>query len=130
MDKFATVMSLKVTELTRYFGSIVAVNDVSFEVSLPSVVGFLGPNGAGKTTTMRIITGYLAASHGTVSIDGKESDLENYRIRSKIGYLPESNPLYPELEVREYLKFTGELSGLDREKTNTRLDYVVDRCGL
>lgn len=129
-DKFATVMSLKVAELTRFFGPVAAVDDVSFEVNVPSVVGFLGPNGAGKTTTMRIITGFLAASSGTISVDGEEVNADNFKLRSKIGYLPESNPLYAELEVHEHLKFAGELSGLSAEKIEDRLDYVVDRCGL
>jgi gliding motility-associated transport system ATP-binding protein len=129
-DKFATVMSLKVSELTRFFGTKAAVDGVSFEVNVPSVVGFLGPNGAGKTTTMRIITGFLAPSNGTISISGVEASPDNFKLRSKIGYLPESNPLYTELEVHEYLKFAGELAGLSAQTTEERLDYVVDRCGL
>lgn len=129
-DKFATVMSLKVAELTKFFGAVAAVNNVSFEVNVPSVVGFLGPNGAGKTTTMRIITGFLAPSSGMISVDGEEVNADNFKLRSKIGYLPESNPLYAELEVHEYLKFAGKLSGLGVEKIEDRLDYVVDRCGL
>jgi ABC-2 type transport system ATP-binding protein len=123
-------MSLKVAELTRFFGTVAAVDAVSFEIGIPSVVGFLGPNGAGKTTTMRIITGFLAPSHGKILVDDEEVNPDNYKLRSKIGYLPESNPLYTELEVHEYLKFAAELSGLKAEKTVERLDYVVDRCGL
>jgi ABC-2 type transport system ATP-binding protein len=123
-------MSLKVAELTRFFGPVAAVNGVSFEVNVPSVVGFLGPNGAGKTTTMRIITGFLAPSGGKISIDDKEVSPDNFKLRSKVGYLPESNPLYTELEVHEYLKFAAQLSGLSAEKTEERLDYVVERCGL
>lgn len=129
-DKFATVMSLKVAEIKRFFGNVAAVDGVSFEIDVPSVVGFLGPNGAGKTTMMRIITGFLSASHGTVFVDDDEVNPDNFKIRSKIGYLPESNPLYVELEVHEYLKFTGELSGLSVRVTESRLDYVIDRCGL
>ena len=129
-DKFATVMSLKVAELTKIFGTVAAVDGVSFEISVPSVVGFLGPNGAGKTTTMRVITGFLAPSHGSVKIDDEEVNMDNFRLRSKIGYLPESNPLYADLEVHEYLKFAGQLAGLGPKRTDERLDYVVDRCGL
>ncbi|MFZ1082239.1 MAG: ATP-binding cassette domain-containing protein [Candidatus Kryptoniota bacterium] len=121
-------MRLKVNQLSRFFGDTAAVSDVSFEIDKPSVVGFLGPNGAGKTTTMRIITGFLAPSKGTVTIDDVTSD--NVALRSRIGYLPESNPLYTELEVHEYLRFAGELSGLSPEKTEERLRYVVDRCGI
>ncbi len=123
-------MDLKVNQLTKIFGSTKAVADVSFEINEPSVVGFLGPNGAGKTTTMRVITGYLTANGGSVTIDDDVVTPENHLIRSKIGYLPESNPLYTELEVHEYLKFAGELSGLTAAQTRERLGFVVDRCGL
>ena len=123
-------MKLKVDKLSRSFGDNLAVNRVSFEIDKPSVVGFLGPNGAGKTTTMRIITGFLSPSKGVVTIDEEKVSINNVAIRAKIGYLPESNPLYTELEVREYLKFAGELSGLSPEKTESRLDYVADRCGV
>ncbi len=123
-------MSLKVEGITKLFGDTKAVDNVSFEIDKPSVVGFLGPNGAGKTTTMRIITGFLSPTGGKVVIDGETVDANNYGLRSRIGYLPESNPLYTELEVHEYLKFTGQLAGLPPRKTNERLDYVVERCGL
>ena len=129
-DKFATAMKLKVIHLSRFFGNSAAVDDVSFEIDEPSVVGFLGPNGAGKTTTMRVITGFLAPSKGSVTVDEEVVSIDNVKIRSRIGYLPESNPLYTELEVHEYLKFSGELSGLSPGKTEERLDYVVERCGL
>lgn len=123
-------MDLKLNEVSRFFGSALAVNGVSFEIDTPSVVGFLGPNGAGKTTTMRIITGFLAASKGSVTIDGEAVSPENVELRSRIGYLPESNPLYTELEVHEYLKFAAELSGLNPSKAEERLEYVADRCGI
>ncbi len=123
-------MSLKVAELTRFFGPVAAVNGVSFEINVPSVVGFLGPNGAGKTTAMRIITGFLAPTSGKIAIDDEEATPDNFKLRSKVGYLPESNPLYTELEVHEYLKFAGELSGLTSRKTGDRLEYVTERCGL
>lgn len=123
-------MSLKVEGITKTFGDTKAVDNVSFEIDKPSVVGFLGPNGAGKTTTMRIVTGFLAPTDGKVTIDGEPVDSDSFRLRSRIGYLPESNPLYTELEVHEYLKFTGELSGLSAARARERLDYVVERCGL
>lgn len=123
-------MKLKVNQLSRYFGDTVAVSDVSFEINKPSVVGFLGPNGAGKTTTMRVITGFLAPSKGSVMVDDDMVTADNVKLRSRIGYLPESNPLYTELEVHEYLKFAGELSGLSKETTEERLEYVVARCGI
>jgi ABC-2 type transport system ATP-binding protein len=123
-------MKLKVNELSKFFGSTVAVDNVSFEIDKPSVVGFLGPNGAGKTTTMRIITGYLSPSKGSVTIDDEVVTVDNIELRSKIGYLPESNPLYTDLEVHEYLEFVGELSGLTHKKNQERLDYVIERCGI
>ncbi len=123
-------MGLEIREVKKSFGSVTAVDGVSFRINEPSVVGFLGPNGAGKTTTMRVITGYLAATEGSVLINGEPVGQDNAALRSRIGYLPESNPLYTELEVHEYLKFTAELSGLDPAKTAGRLDFVVERCGL
>jgi len=123
-------MSLKVNQLTKSFGPNKAVDEVSFEIENPSVVGFLGPNGAGKTTTMRIITGYLSPSSGTVEIDNTRMTSENAELRANIGYLPESNPLYTELEVHEYLKFAAQLSGMNGAQAVQRLGYVVDRCGL
>ncbi len=123
-------MSLKVEGITKSFGDKKAVDNVSFEIDKPSVVGFLGPNGAGKTTTMRVITGFLAPTDGKVVIDGEDVGADNVALRSKIGYLPESNPLYTELEVHEYLKFTGQLSGLSAKRTKERLEFVVERCGL
>ena len=129
-DKFATVMSLKVTNLTKIFDSNAAVNGISFEVTEPSVVGFLGPNGAGKTTTMRIVTGFLKATSGTVTIDGETMSPDSFKLRSQIGYLPESNPLYPELEVREFLQFAAELAGMSPATESERMDFVIERCSL
>ena len=123
-------MGLEIRGVKKLFGSTTAVDGFSFQIDKPSVVGFLGPNGAGKTTTMRMITGYLAPTEGEISIDGQPVGPGSVAIRSKIGYLPESNPLYSELEVHEYLKFAAELSGLTPERTMERLGYVVERCGL
>ncbi len=123
-------MGLEVRGVQKLFGSKTAVDGISFQINDPSVVGFLGPNGAGKTTTMRIITGYLAPSGGEVLIDGRPVGPQSVSMRAKIGYLPESNPLYTELEVHEYLKFAAQLSGLDARATTKRLEFVVERCGL
>lgn len=123
-------MGLEIRGVQKLFGSKTAVDRISFQINEPSVVGFLGPNGAGKTTTMRVITGYLAPTEGDVVIDGETVGPDNVSMRSKIGYLPESNPLYTELEVHEYLKFAAQLSGLDPGKTDERLGFVVERCGL
>ncbi len=123
-------MGLEIRGVQKLFGSKTAVDNISFQINEPSVVGFLGPNGAGKTTTMRVITGYLAPTGGEVVIDGEAVGPNNVSSRAKIGYLPESNPLYTELEVHEYLKFAAQLSGLDPRKTVERLGFVVERCGL
>ncbi len=123
-------MSLEIRGVSKLFGSKTAVDNISFQINEPSVVGFLGPNGAGKTTTMRMITGYLAATEGEIAIDGLRVDQAHVGLRSKIGYLPESNPLYTEMEVHEYLKFAAQLSGLDAAATSQRLEFVVERCGL
>jgi gliding motility-associated transport system ATP-binding protein len=129
-DKFPNVMGLEVKGIKKLYGPLTAVDSVSFQISVPSVVGFLGPNGAGKTTTMRMITGYLAPTEGEIRIDGENAGPDNSALHAKIGYLPESNPLYTELEVHEYLKFAAQLSGLDSAKTSERLAFVVERCGL
>jgi ABC-2 type transport system ATP-binding protein len=121
---------IHVENLTKYYGDYAAVRDVSFDVQKGQVVGFLGPNGAGKSTTMRILTGYLNATSGKASIDGKDVFWDPIQARRRIGYLPESNPLYAEMRVEEYLRFRGGLKGMARRDINNRLRYVVDRCWL
>ena len=123
-------MGLEIRGVSKLFGSKTAVDNISFQINEPSVVGFLGPNGAGKTTTMRMITGYLTATDGEITVNGQPVDPTNVSLKSKIGYLPESNPLYTEMEVHEYLKFSAQLSGLNADATKNRLDFVADRCGL
>jgi len=121
---------IHVENLTKYYGDYAAVRNVSFDVARGQVVGFLGPNGAGKSTTMRILTGYLTATSGKASIDGKDVFWDPIEARKRIGYLPESNPLYSEMRVDEYLRFRGGLKGMTGRDTNKRLGYVVDRCWL
>ena len=121
---------IHVENLTKYYGDYAAVRNVSFDVAKGQVVGFLGPNGAGKSTTMRILTGYLTATSGKASIDGKDVFWDPIAARRRIGYLPESSPLYTEMRVEEYLRFRGGLKGLTSRETNTRLGYVLDRCWL
>lgn len=123
-------MSIVVKNLTKKYGSQKAVNDISFEVKTGEILGFLGPNGAGKTTTMKIITCYMAPSKGDVIVNG-DSILDNQeKIKSKIGYLPESNPLYQDMAVLEYLEFVAELHGVPKEKMNSRIAEMVQMCGL
>jgi gliding motility-associated transport system ATP-binding protein len=121
---------IHVEHLTKYYGEYAAVRDVSFDVKEGLVVGFLGPNGAGKSTTMRILAGYLTATSGTVSIGGRDVFWNPVEVRKRIGYMPESCPLYPEMRVEEYLKFRAGLKGVYGSKRRSRLDYVLQRCWL
>jgi ABC-2 type transport system ATP-binding protein len=121
-------MSVKVSELVKIYGAQRAVNDISFEAKQGEVLGFLGPNGAGKSTTMKIITGYLPQSAGTVTVCGFDVSAQTMEARARIGYLPEHNPLYKDMYVREYLQFTAGLHGLkDGEK---RAETMIERTGL
>ena len=119
-----------VEHLTKYYGEYPAVRDVSFEVPRGRVVGFLGPNGAGKSTTMRILAGFLTATGGRATIAGHDVFADPIAVRRRIGYMPESCPLYPELRVSEYLKFRAGLKGLGWSARRKRIDYVIERCWL
>ncbi len=103
---------IRVEHLSKSYGPHVAVSDVTFDVDKGEILGFLGPNGAGKTTTMRILTGYLPASGGRAEVAGYDVTTQSLQARSKIGYLPETVPLYPEMSVRSYLDFMGKLKGV------------------
>ena len=119
-----------VENLTKYYGEYPAVRNVTFEVPRGRVVGFLGPNGAGKSTTMRILAGYLTATGGKASIDGRDVFWDPIEARRRIGYMPENCPLYGEMRVEEYLKFRGGLKGLGSGDRKKRLGYVLERCWL
>ena len=121
---------IRVQNLTKRFGSFVAVNDISFHVEPGGVVGFLGPNGAGKTTTIRVLTCYMPASRGTASIAGFDVFRDSIEVRRRIGYLPESAPLYPEMRVREYLTHRGKLRGMGRDDIATAMKRVCDQCWM
>ena len=121
---------IAVEHLTKYYGEYPAVRDVSFEVPRGHVVGFLGPNGAGKSTTMRILAGFLTATSGRASINGFDVFSDPIQARRRIGYMPESCPLYPELRVEEHLRFRAGLKGLGWGTRRKRIDYVLDRCWL
>jgi ABC-2 type transport system ATP-binding protein len=121
---------ISVSHLTRRFAAHTAVDDVSFELARGEVVGFLGPNGAGKTTTMRMLTGFLPPSSGTVKIDGLDVLDDSLEVRKRIGYLPESVPLYREHRVLEMLVFQGGLHGLARREAQRRACVVLERVGL
>jgi len=121
---------IKVDGLTKRYARTVAVDNISFEVEKGRIVGFLGPNGAGKTTTMRVLTCFLPPTSGTASIAGYDV-LENpMEVKKRIGYLPETPPVYPEMEVAEYLDFTGRLKGIGSGDIKRRVDEVMGRCAV
>ncbi|UCF21032.1 MAG: ATP-binding cassette domain-containing protein [Gemmatimonadota bacterium] len=116
--------------VTKSFGPTVAVSDASFTVDRGEVVGFLGPNGAGKSTTMRLITNYLEPDSGAVRIDGADVREDPVAARRRIGYLPENNPLYPDMLVSEYLEFVGRLRGVGMDGPGSALDDAVQATGI
>jgi len=121
---------IKVSELTKRYARTTAVDQISFEVGKGQIVGFLGPNGAGKTTTMRILTCFLPPSAGTATVAGFDVLEQPLEVKKRIGYLPETPPIYPEMETAEYLKFVGKLKGISRSDLQKRVDYVCDRCAI
>jgi gliding motility-associated transport system ATP-binding protein len=116
--------------LSKRYGDLVAIDDVSFAVTRGEVVGFLGPNGAGKTTTMRILTGFLPATDGTARIDGHDIFDEPLAARRAVGYLPETPPLYPEMTVTAYLRYVAALKDVPRARRSEAVDRAVERSGL
>ncbi len=123
-------MSIEVTDLKKVYGSQVAVNGISFSVNPGEIVGFLGPNGAGKSTTMKMITGFISPTEGRVQIHGQPFGPDVIALKSHIGYLPENNPLYPDMYVTEYLHFAGSLNGLRRGVLKERVREVIQQVGL
>src|SRR5579883_3399270 len=121
---------IEVKNLNKSYGDFVAIRDVSFTAEQGQILGFLGPNGAGKTTTMRIITGFMPATSGSVLIDGLDSFRQSLEARRRIGYLPESPPLYNEMRVRGYLRFVAKLRGVERSQVEDAVAHVVNACGL
>jgi len=116
--------------LTKTFPGVTALDHVSFEVGKGEIVGFLGPNGAGKTTTMRILTCYLPATHGIAQVAGFDCFKHSLDVRRRVGYLPESNPLYTEMRVGEFLEFRARIKGVPARERTKRIEEVCDRCGL
>jgi ABC-2 type transport system ATP-binding protein len=121
---------IQVDNLSKYFGPVMAVDRITFQVDRGEIVGFLGPNGAGKTTTMRILTTYLPATSGVATVAGYDVMKQSMEVRQNIGYLPESVPLYPEMRVEEYLLYRAKLKGIDRKVRRQRLDYCLDNCRI
>ena len=121
---------IELDSVSKYFGSFPAITDISFRVEQGEVLGFLGPNGAGKTTTMKIITGFMPPSTGTATVAGYDIVSQSIEARRRIGYMPETVPLYTEMTVREYLQFMGTIRGMSRAHLRRRIDDVVDICHL
>ncbi|HJY63533.1 MAG TPA: ATP-binding cassette domain-containing protein [Ignavibacteria bacterium] len=123
-------MSIKVNNLTKYYGNVLAVDDITFEVTKGEILGFLGPNGAGKSTTMKIITTYLPPTSGTIEVDGLDVEADSLAVRRKLGYLPELNPLYFDMYVEEYLDYVAALDGVPKTKIKKRREEMMKVCGL
>jgi ABC-2 type transport system ATP-binding protein len=117
---------IQVDNITKFFGPVLAVDHVSFEVNKGEIVGFLGPNGAGKTTTMRILTTWLPATSGVARVAGFDIMNQSLDVRRNIGYLPDTVPLYPEMRVEEYLSYRAKLKGVDRKLRPKRIEYVLE----
>jgi ABC-2 type transport system ATP-binding protein len=122
-------MSIKVEGVTKMYGDQKALDDVSFEVKKGEVLGFLGPNGAGKSTMMKIISCFITPTSGTVTVNGSDTESESMKVRSSVGYLPESNPLYYDMYVKEYLHFVCGLYGITKE-ANERVEEMIAKTGL
>ena len=121
---------INVKDLTKRYARTTAVNQITFNVEKGQIVGFLGPNGAGKTTTMRMLTCFFPPTAGTATVAGFDVLEQSLDVKKRIGYLPETPPIYPEMETTEYLKFVGKLKGLSGPELNKRIDYVLERCAV
>ena len=123
-------LMIEANELTHYYGPHPAIQDVSFGVKKGEILGFLGPNGAGKTTTMRIITGFMPPTRGRVTLDGFDVVEQSLEVRRRVGYLPETVPLYTDMTVTGYLKYMGTLRGMSPRAIKRRTSEVIDVCRL
>ena len=123
-------MMVQVSQLTKHFGQVLALSNVSFGLERNEIVGLLGNNGAGKSTLMRILTTFLPATSGTAKVDGFDVLNQSMEVRKRIGYLPENIPLYPEMRVEEYLVYRAQLKGMDRSIRNRRIDEIIERCRI
>ncbi|MDW3196153.1 MAG: ATP-binding cassette domain-containing protein [Cytophagales bacterium] len=123
-------MSIVVEGLTKKYGEQKAVNDISFEIKTGEVVGFLGPNGAGKSTTMKMITCFMAPTDGDIRLDELSIHADQEAIKKKIGYLPENNPLYVDMSIIDYLRFSAEIQGVAKSAIPGRIGEMIEKCGL
>lgn len=121
---------IEVKNITKKYGSFLAVDDINFEVNDNEIVGFLGPNGAGKSTTMNMITGYIEPTIGKILVNGKDISKEPNKVKKQIGYMPENVPLYQELTVREFVNYMAELKGIKRKDKKEKVDKVMEEVGI
>jgi ABC-2 type transport system ATP-binding protein len=121
---------IEVKNLTKRYAGRTAIRDISFSVARGEIVGLLGPNGAGKSTTMRILSCFMPGTSGTARVAGFDVFHQSIEVRRRISFMPENNPLYPEMRVREYLKFRARLKGLGWRRSRERVNIVMDQCGL
>ncbi|MCK4379454.1 MAG: ATP-binding cassette domain-containing protein, partial [Deltaproteobacteria bacterium] len=120
---------ITVTSLSKYYGHQPAVDDISFEVPKGQILGLLGPNGAGKSTTMKMLTGYLAPTSGNITVAGHDVLTDSLAVRRSIGYLPENNPLYDDMNVLDHLQFVVRMREIPALRVRDRLRSVIDVCG-
>jgi ABC-2 type transport system ATP-binding protein len=123
-------MSITVQNLTKIYGTQRAIDSLNFTIKKGEIVGFLGPNGAGKSTTMKIITGFLSATEGSAEVEGLSVTEQPIEVKKCIGYLPEHNPLYVDMYVREFLNFMGSLYGIERKQLKNRVAEIIELVGL
>jgi ABC-2 type transport system ATP-binding protein len=121
---------IEVERLSKYYGPIAAIENLAFQVEKGEILGLLGPNGAGKTTTMRILSGYLSATGGRVTVDGYDVFSQALEVRRRVGYLPENVPLYRQMTVRSYLHFVAEIKGVPRQQRTKQVGEVMETCGV
>ncbi|MGB3728972.1 MAG: ABC transporter ATP-binding protein, partial [Thermodesulfobacteriota bacterium] len=121
---------IQVQNVSKNYGELVAVDNISFQLEKGDVLGFLGPNGAGKTTTMRIITGYMPPTKGSVYISDIDVFEDPQAAKSHIGYLPENPPLYEDMVVRDYLDFVADIKQVPQKEKNGRIHYVMEKCAI
>ena len=121
---------IEVRELSKYYGEVTAIENVTFRAESGQIMGFLGPNGAGKTTTMRIVTCYLPPSSGTAAVDGFDIAEESMEVRRRIGYLPELPPLYTDMTVEAYLGFVARIKGVPSATLSSRIDETMEKTGI
>ena len=130
MSSTSTPFMLEVNNLNKKFGNFSAVKNLNFQIRRGEIFGFLGPNGAGKTTTMRMVTCFIPPTSGTILVDGHDTAADSLYVRQKIGYLPENNPIYNDLTVKEYLRFVADIRGIKGSKQDARINELFSTCNL